>query len=142
MHFNILRQATALLSDHSQDRGLLGSPTLSSEVTEHVSIWTPGCSSTYFSDSVEEEEKEAQSIVAKFNQALENLSDLAGVDKPPLLSHQLDDLESATSMEKHECTDMATDACRVICSIIAPNDGEELHLTLYHVQSLMNTFYL
>ena len=106
MHFNILRQATALVSDHSQDRGVLGSPSFSSEASENASIWTPGCSSTYFSDSAVEEEKEAQSIVARFNQALENLLDLAGVDKPPLLSHQLGDLESATSMEKRKCTDV------------------------------------
>ena len=99
MYFYILRQVAVSLSDQLEDLNLLGSPSFSSEATEHVSLWTPRCSSTYFSDSQMEEEKEADSIVAKFNQAIENLSELAGMDKPAELSHQLSDLESATSIE-------------------------------------------
>ena len=82
-----------------------------------------------------EEEKEADSIVAKFNQAMENLSELAGMDKPLELSHQLSDLESATAIEKSECMNTATDACKIICSIIAPNDGEKLFDSLPRVNS-------
>ena len=82
MYFYILRQVAVSLSDQLEDLSLLGSPSFSSEATEHVSLWTPGCSSTYFSESQMEEEKEADSIVAKFNQAIENLSELAGMDKP------------------------------------------------------------
>ena len=130
------RQATASLTDHMQDMSLLGSSSFSSEATEHVSFWTPGCSSTYFSDSdVEEKKEETDSIVAKFNQAMENLSELAGMDKPPELSYQLSNLESATAMQKSECINTATDACKIICSIIAPNEGEKLFDSLPRVNS-------
>ena len=135
MYFYILRQVAVSLSDQLEDLSLLGSPSFSSEATEHVSLWTPGCSSTYFSDSQMEEEKEADSIAAKFNQAIENLSELAGMDKPVELSHQLSDLESATSIKKSECMDVATDACKIICSIIAPNNGEKLFDSLPRVNS-------
>ena len=54
-----------------------------------------------FSDSdLEDDEVPDASVVTKFNEAVENLSKLAGVDKPPELSYQLNDLESVLPLKR------------------------------------------
>ncbi len=58
---------------------------------------------------------------------MENISQLAGTEAPPKLTFQLDgDPESATSKKRDECITKATDACKCVCKIIAPNDGQKL----------------
>lgn len=110
-----------------QNMSALSSPSCPQEETEPASFWTPGCSSTYSNDSdTEEDEQHKATTVTKFNEVMKTLSELSGMEKPPELSSQLNDLELATVMEKNECVDVATKACKLICSIVAPNDGEKL----------------
>ena len=131
-----------------EDLSVVSSPSSSSETRENISLWTAGCASAYFTDSdVEQDNNHPDaSTVTKFNQAMDNLSELAGMDKPSELSFQINDLESANSMQKNECIAKATDACKIICSIIAPNDGDKLfqslprETTCDHLLPLVNAF--
>ena len=96
-------------------------------MTEQASLWTLGCNGTYISDSDEEDQVKLEATtMTKFNEAMKSLSDLSGIEKPPKLSSQLNDFESASTIEKKECIEVVTKACKVICSIVAPNDGEKL----------------
>ncbi len=112
------------------EMSLFSTPSCSSEYgPQHTDVWTPGCASAYLNDSRDQEENDVadSSVLDQYNQAMENISQLAGTQAPPKLTFQLDgDLESATSMERDECITKATDACKRICKIIAPNDGEKL----------------
>ena len=67
------------------------------------------------------------SVLDQYNKTMGNTSQLAGAQAPPKLTFQLDgNLESAAPKEKDECITRATDACKRICKIIAPDDGEKL----------------
>ena len=113
------------------EMSLFSTPSCSSEYgPQHTDIWTPGCACAYLSDTDSDQGEYVagdSSVLDQYNQAMENISRLTGTQAPPRLTFQLDgDLESAMPKEKDECITRATDACKRICKIIAPNDGEKL----------------
>ena len=113
------------------ETSLFSTPSCSSEYgPQHTDTWTPGCATAYLSDTDSDQEEydvADTSVLDQYNKAMESVSQLAGTQAPPKLTFQLDgNLESATPKEKDECIARATDACKRICKIIAPDDGEKL----------------
>lgn len=131
---------------------IFSSPSCSSEPDENVLTWTPGCRSVYLTDSDDDDDEEDNhrshvSITQQYNQALERLSELANVAKPPDLCIQIPHtLASASQEEKDTCIERATEACKLVCKIIAPNDPENLFQSLpredqgKHLLPLINAF--
>ena len=96
--------------------------------------WTPGYASAYLNDTDNDQEEYDvvdTSVLDQYNEAIENISQFAGTQAPPKLTFQLDgNIESATPKEKDECITRATDACKRICKVIAPDDGEKVFAAL------------
>ena len=101
-------------------------------------MWTPSCwrlayqtdddSSDDKADAVDQSRKKAVDV---FNDAMKQLSDVASLDTPTPLPFQLQKgWDVASNMEKKECIEIASEACRLICSIIAPEAGEKLYTAL------------
>ena len=92
-------------------------------------MWTPGCwrGRDDSSDTEEDDTNSTQSdVITKYNQAMACLSAAAGVENPPLLTHQIINWETASEKEKNVCIERASEACRLVCNIITPNNGEDL----------------
>ena len=127
------------------EMSLFSTPSCSSEYgPQHTDVWTPGCASAYLSDSSDQAENDVadSSVLDQYNQAMENISQLAGTQAPPKLTFQLDgDLESATCKERDECITKATDVCKRICKIIAPNNGEKLFEALQQKDQEKNSYH-
>ena len=67
-------------------------------------VWTPGCwrGRDDSSDTEEEDTDSTQSdVITKYNQAMVCLSAAAGVENPPLLTHQIINWETASEKEKN-----------------------------------------
>ena len=114
--------------DWTMGSSLLGTPTpvKMSSRKQSMTPWTPSFWSRYGSDISDDEEDMNASLVSTYNKAMQDLSEAANVDKPSPLKYQVFDWDAATEAEKKECTERASDACRLITSIIAPNDQETL----------------
>ena len=68
---------------------------------------------------------EAVDVVKVFNDAMKQLSDVASQETPALLTFQLKkDWDAASKGEKKECIKVASEACQMICNIIAPDAGD------------------
>ena len=66
-----------------------------------------------------------------YNNALDDLSKLAGFHTPTKLEFQLHGgLDNASRIEKAECVARATEACKLVCNLIEPDDGETLFNSL------------
>ena len=53
------------------------------------------------------------------------------IGHPLLLTYQLKNWDSASTKEKTDCKEKASETCSLICKIIAPNDGGTLFQSLY-----------
>ena len=96
--------------------------------TKRDPIWTPGCWTGPEDSSNTEEEinYKQEDVITKYNQGIEYLSAAGGVENPLPLTHQTFDWETASEKEKNVCIDRASEACRLVCNVITPNNGEEL----------------
>ena len=77
-------------------------------------MWTPGCWRGWdnSSDTEKEDTDSTQlDVITKYNQAMACLSAAAGVENPPLLTHQIINWESASEKEKNVCIERASEAC-------------------------------
>ena len=92
--------------------------------------WTPGQGIEEDNeDSKEDEEskKEAKSLIATYNEAMDNLSVQTKIANVSLLTFQLkSSWDEATEDEKEVCIEKAMEGCSIVCEIIAPNAGDEL----------------
>lgn len=69
---------------------------------------------------------------------MEGLSVAASLQKPSQLTFRLQsDWETITQEEKGLCIEKATEACKLICGIIAPNDSEKLFQALPNREASM-----
>lgn len=99
-------------------------------------LWTPSCWRGYSDDDSSdekqgEESKEGVDVVRVFNDAMKQLSDVTTQETPAPLTFQLKkDWDAASKGEKKECIEVASEACRLICKIIAPDAGEQLYTSL------------
>lgn len=96
--------------------------------------WTPSCW-TGLSDTSDSEDEEVENkhpvVVQAFNDAMKHLSEIASIQPPAPVIFQLKTTwESATEDEKEQCISNASEACRMICKIIAPEAGENLYQSL------------
>ena len=94
-------------------------------------VWTPGCVSDTGSDSSVEDLRDAltsnDSAVESFNEAIAKIAEhTTGPLPQPLQIQMTTHWEKATAGEKNNCIERAEEACRTVCSVIAPNDGERL----------------
>ena len=94
-------------------------------------LWTPGCWSKQGSDSSDDEAELSSEIVTKYNEAMESLSEVARLHKPSSLEYQLKKWDTASSSQINECKEKASEACLLICNVIAPDDGENLFESLH-----------
>jgi hypothetical protein len=113
----------------SVDDSLLCS-TPSSGPQESSPLWTPGCWSGPGSDSSDEEATRSSEVVAKYNEAMRNLSEVARLHRPSVLNRQVKNLNTVSTTEMNEIKEKASEACALICNVIAPNDGEKLFNSL------------
>ena len=67
------------------------------------------------------------SSVQVFNSPMEKLAEVS-VQKKKIdqLQHQLKSWDACSDVEREEFVCKATEACRLVCNVIAPNDGEKL----------------
>ena len=93
--------------------------------------WTPGCRSAL--DSQSSEDDELAEIAGKltmlaFNAAKEELNQVAtsAGRVSPLMFRLKTTWDEAKEHEKQVCIDKATEACSLVCDIIAPKAGQEL----------------
>lgn len=96
-----------------------------------TSLWTPSCWTDNSSDSDEDKAERSDvkepPVLSTYNKALKDLSELADFRTPSQLKFQLHGkLDTATRSEKEECVERATEACKLVCNTIAPDDGKTL----------------
>ena len=96
------------------------STTSSSLLQENSTMWTPGCYTGH--SSSDDKEDRSTDVITQYNKALEILSEAACEHRPSLLTYLLKNWDSASIKEKTECREKASEACSLICKIIAPND--------------------
>ena len=99
------------------------------ETKSSMSFWTPGCYTGY--SSSEDEDDRSSDLITAYNKTMESLSEAACEHRPSILTYQLKDWDSASIKEKTECQEKASEACSLLCKVIAPNDGERLFQSLY-----------
>ena len=95
------------------------------------SIWTPGFLSGMGSGSSLEDISEGSGVkndaLLDYNEAMAKIAMHSQRGKIQPLTFQLTTTwEESKPEEKELCIEKATEACRVVCSVIAPKDGEKL----------------
>ena len=93
--------------------------------------WAPECESGQDSQSSEDEDEarsEAKVAIAAFSDAMESLHQVAtnAGRVSPLMFQLKTSWDEASEQEKEVCIDKATEACNLVCDVIAPNAGPEL----------------
>ena len=116
-----------------------GSFTSSVSVMMCATPWTPGCWTTFGSDS-EEDNNEGESAGGAYNIAMESLHAVGKGEKPSELTSQLqNNWDIISQKEKNMCIEKAIEASKLICTVIAPNDSEKLFQAMaHHDRSLQN----
>ena len=67
------------------------------------------------------------SSVQVFNSPMEKLAEVSVLKKKiDQLQHQLKSWDACSDVEREEFVCKATEACRLVCNVIAPNDEEKL----------------
>ena len=116
------------------DISILSMATTSTPTDKKDFLWTPGETSNYesseddSSDAVQiNRDEDYRSELDTLNEALHRLS--GGTFSP--LTFQLNCSWSAASVEDKEvCLEKAEEACKIICNIISPLDGQSLFQSL------------
>ena len=90
--------------------------------------WAPGAfrrGSDRLSDS--EEGDTSEDGIRSYNCAMETLSKASAGHKIKPLTFQLKgDWDEASYKQQEECIDRATEACHLVCHVIAPDSGKKL----------------
>ena len=97
----------------------------------YTAEWTPGCGSGQDSQSSEDDDEAksgAKVAIAAFSAAMENLNQVAtnAGRVSPLMFQLKTSWDEASEEEKEVCIDKATEACNLVCDVIAPKAGTEL----------------
>ena len=64
------------------------------------------------------------------NSAMENIKEVSGQKKIYQLQYQLKSWDARSDIRREKFVCKATEACRLLCNVIAPNDGEKLRKAL------------
>ena len=97
----------------------------------YTADWAPGHESEQDSQSPEEEDEArsgAKVAIAAFSDAMQSLHRVAtNAGRVSSIMFQLKtSWDEASEQEKQVCIDKATEACNLVCDIIAPKAGPEL----------------
>ena len=97
----------------------------------YTAEWTPGCWSGQDSQSSEDDEDAesgAKVAISVFSDAMDNLNQVAtnAARVSPLMFQLKTTWDEASEEEKEMCIDKATEACNLVCDVIAPKAGQEL----------------
>lgn len=88
-------------------------------------------------DDDDAEIEDRSPAVKVLNESMKRLSDLVSIESPSPVSVQLSGLwEDAPEELRQECVKKAAEACKLICSVIAPDAGEMLYESLPHERPL------
>lgn len=88
--------------------------------------WTPSLENKGSHGSSEEEEEVKLNVLDTFNNAISTLSKFTEHEFRPLTFQLKCDWSKATREERALCTESAEEACKVICDVIAPGNGQQL----------------
>ena len=119
-----------------QDKSFPQTPSTPADNVEQT--WTPSWWSSC-DDTTDEEcfNKKCSSVVDAFNNAMEELSEVASVEAPASITFQLNSSwDRATSSQKVQCIQKASEACKMKCQIIAPKAGHMLYQSLSQEENL------
>ena len=61
---------------------------------------------------------------------MENIKEVSGQKKIYQLQYQLKSWDARSDIRREKFVCKATEACRLLCNVIAPNDGEKLRKAL------------
>ena len=95
-----------------------------------VDMWTPGNATLLdysTSSSYDNQSMASPSTTDVYNESMSHLASLTSFKEISPLSFRLcSSWDETTHSEKEVCIEKATEACQVICEVIAPNAGKEL----------------
>lgn len=95
------------------------------ENPQKSTLWTPGYWKSYEADSDSEDDQSA--TVKVFNDAMKQMSKCTRENKVDPLTDQLTGAWSdVTNNERESAIKKATEACKVVCEVIAPNAANDL----------------
>ena len=90
-------------------------------------IWTPSNATLLNYSSSSYDCQSGPSTTDLYNQCMSHLASLTSFKEIPPLSFRLtSNWSETTQSEKEACIEKASEACQVICEVIAPNASEEL----------------
>ena len=97
----------------------------------YIAKWTPGCWSGQDSQSLEDDEKAESGSkvnISVFSDAMDNLNQVTtnAARVSPLMFQLKTTWDEASEEEKQICIDKATEACNLVCDVIAPKARQEL----------------
>ena len=97
----------------------------------YTADWASGCKPGQDSQSSEDEDEArggAKVAIAAFSDAMESLNQVAtnAGRVSPLMFQLKTSWDEASEQEKEVCIDKATEACNLVCDVIAPKAGSEL----------------
>ena len=118
---------------------LLKTPTSSAKPSckNNMTPWTPSFWSRYNVDSSDDEDvlqPKGSDVINEYNKGITQLSKAVNAEGPTPLEYQVFDWHRASKREKSESIERATEACNLVCSIIAPNDAEDLLQAITHAK--------
>lgn len=92
-------------------------------------LWTPGQWRERESGSSSDDDSSAEkdrNILQVYNKAMSNIASLTDTKVEPLTFRLVSEWDLATTNERASCLDQVDEACRAVCSVIAPRDSEKL----------------
>ena len=90
-------------------------------------MWTPSNATLLNYSSSSCENQSTPSTTDVYNESMSHLASLTSFKEISPLSFRLtSSWDETTQSEKEACIEKASEACQVICEVIAPNAGEEL----------------
>ena len=105
------------------------SPSTSLASPDATDMWTPSNATllNYSCSSYAYDNQSSLSTTEVYNESMSHLASLTSFKEIPPLSFRLTgSWDETTQSEKDVCIEKASEACQVICEVIAPNAGEEL----------------
>ncbi|CAB4002486.1 Hypothetical predicted protein [Paramuricea clavata] len=112
------------------------SPSTSLASPDATDMWTPS-NATLINYSSSSCENQSTSTTDVYNESMSHLASLMSFKEISPLSFRLtSSWDETTQSEKEACIEKASEACQVICEVIAPNAGEELFEAMNFTSSI------
>ena len=103
------------------------SPSTSLASSDVTDMWTPSNATLLNYTSSSYDDQSSPSTTDVYNESMSHLASLTSFKEISPLSFRLtSSCDETTQSEKEACIEKASEACQVICEVIAPNAGEQL----------------